>query len=328
MDAHAFALAHQPEWDRLRELARKRSLSGNEVDEFIRLYQRTATHLAAIRTASPDPHVIVRLSQLLSLSRARLSGERRITRHTVMTFFRVTLPLAFYRVRWWTAGAAAFFLLIAVVTAVNIALNPPVLASLGTEDQLREYAGEAFAAYYSEYPSADFAGQVWSNNARIAVQSIAGGITGIIPAIVLYQNAVAVGSSAAIMHSQDGLDVFFRLILPHGQLELTAIFIAVGAGLSLFWALIAPGRRTRSQALAQEGRITVLIAGGLVLVLAVAGIIEGFVTPSALPWPLKILIGTVAVACYWTYTIRGGRAALGNSPDLAEDEAGYMPPAA
>lgn len=330
MDANAFALAHRPEWDRLSELTKRRTLTGHEADEFIRLYQRTATHLATIRTSSPDPNVVLRLSQVLSSARAKLSGDRVITRDAVATFFRVTLPLAFYRVRWWTIGVMIAFFLISITTAIYTVLNPPILQTLGTEAQLSQYANEAFASYYSEYPSADFAGQVWANNARIAVQSIAGGITGFVPALVIYQNAAAIGSSAAIMYSQDGIDVFFKLILPHGQLELTAIFIAAGAGLSLFWAMVSPGRRTRPQALAEEGRITVIVAMGLVLVLALAGAIEGFVTPSGMPWVVKILIGTVALAAYWLYTILGGRWALrhGYSADLAEEDSGYSLPVA
>ncbi|WP_054953224.1 stage II sporulation protein M [Flaviflexus massiliensis] len=326
MDAHAFALAHRPEWDRLRELSKRRTLSGPEADEFIRLYQRTATHLATIRTKSPDPTLVLGVSQVLSSARARITVSNMMTRHTVARFFRVTLPLSFYRVRWWTVGVMVAFLLISITTGIYTATNPQVLAQLGSEQQLQHYADEAFAAYYSEYPSADFAGQVWSNNARIALQSIAGGITGVVPAIVLYQNAAAIGSSAAIMYEHGGLDVFFKLILPHGMLELTAIFIAAGAGLSLFWALVSPGPRSRMQALAEEGRITVIVACGLVLVLAVAGIIEGFVTPSSLHWITKILIGAVALALYWVYTLWGGRWALmkGYIADLEEDEAGYV----
>lgn len=330
MDAHAFALAHRPEWERLRELSRRKTLTGPESDEFIRLYQRSATHLAMLRTESPDPNVVLRLSQVLSRARATMTGTRTVNRNSVAQFFRATLPLALYRVRWWTVWVMIAFLVIATSTAIYTATNPEVLSALGTEAELEHYANVAFASYYSEYPSADFAGQVWSNNARIAVQSIAGGITGFVPALVIYENAAGIGSSAAIMHSQGGLDVFFKLILPHGLLELTAIFIAAGAGFSLFWAMVSPGYRTRSQALAEEGRITVIVAAGLVIVLAISGIIEGFVTPSGLHWTVKIFIGALALAGYWVYTIAGGRWALsqGYSADIDEDEAGYSAPVA
>ena len=108
-------------------------------------------------------------------------------------------------------------------------------------------------------------------------------------------------------------------------MELTAIFIAGGAGLKLFWAWVAPGPRTRSRALAEEGRSLFVVALGLVLVLAVSGLVEGFVTPSALPTWAKIAIGALLLAGYWTYTLLFGRRAVraGETGDLDADQAGY-----
>ncbi len=84
---------------------------------------------------------------------------------------------------------------------------------------------------------------------------------------------------------------FFSLILPHGMLELTAVFVAGGAGLRLGWSWIAPGARPRSVALAETGRATGVISLGLIGVLAVSGAIEAFVTPSGLPTAARIGIG-------------------------------------
>ena len=87
----------------------------------------------------------------------------------------------------------------------------------------------------------------------------------------------------------------WRLILPHGLLELMAIFVAAGVGLRLFWAWVAPGQRTRLDSLAAEGRSLVTVAVGLVLVLAVSGVVEGFVTPSALPHWLRLGLGAAVL---------------------------------
>ena len=76
---------------------------------------------------------------------------------------------------------------------------------------------------------------------------------------------------------------FFALILPHGMLELSAVFLAAAAGLRLGWRSLIPGPLPRAQALAEEGRATITIAIGLVVVLLVSGVIEAFVTPSPLP---------------------------------------------
>ena len=325
MDTDAFAAVHAAEWERLERLSKQRRLSGPEADELVRLYQATAGHLSAVRTSAPDPHLVGRLSALLAQARGRVAGAHELRLSDVAGFFTTTLPAAFYRVRWWTVGVMVVWVALAVAVGWWTAATPAAVAQLGSPAELEQYADEAFAAYYSDYPAPDFAAQVWTNNAWIAAQCIGLGITGIFPAYVLYANAVGVGQAAAIMATHGDLQVFFGLILPHGLMELTAIFIAGGTGLKLFWTALVPGRRTRSRALAQEGRVLVTVALGLVLVLAVSGLVEGFVTPSGLPTGAKIAVGALVLAGYWTYTIVLGRraAAAGETGDLDEDLAGH-----
>jgi uncharacterized membrane protein SpoIIM required for sporulation len=113
---------------------------------------------------------------------------------------------------------------------------------------------------------------------------------------------------------------FFTLILPHGMLELSAVFLAAAAGLRMGWAVIDPGQRPRIQALAEEGRATVTIALGLIVVLAASGAIEAFVTPSSLaPWA-RIGIGAVVEIGFIAYIVAAGRRArrLGLSADMAD----------
>src|SRR5699024_4652635 len=135
------------------------------------------------------------------------------------------------------------------------------------------YAEDLFAAYYSNYPAPDFAAQVWTNNAWISAQAIGLGVTGIFLAYVLVANAMYVGVAVAIMAEHDGLGEFFGLILPHGLMELTAVFIAVGTGLKLFWSWVAPGPKPRGRSLVEEGRALVTVVIGLVVVMGVSGIV-------------------------------------------------------
>ena len=114
-------------------------------------------------------------------------------------------------------------------------------------------------------------------------------------------------------------DVFFGLISPHGILELTAVFVAAGAGLRLGWSWIDPGPLPRAQALAAAGREAITVALGLVVVLLVSGVIEAFVTPSPLPTWARVGIGVLAEAAFLAYVIRYGRRAThaGETADLA-----------
>jgi hypothetical protein len=116
-----------------------------------------------------------------------------------------------------------------------------------------------------------------------------------------------------------GADVFFGLILPHGLLELTAVFVAAGVGLRVFWAWVEPGPRSRLDAVSREARSAMTVALGLVVVLFVSGVVEAFVTPSALPTWARIGIGVFVEALFLTYVFTLGRYAVrrGETGDVA-----------
>jgi uncharacterized membrane protein SpoIIM required for sporulation len=196
-----------------------------------------------------------------------------------------------------------------------------VLAHFGAAEFRKQFVEQDFVNYYSNHPPSSFTGQVWTNNAWLAAQCIAFGITGVYAPYLLFQNAQNIGLSGALMGSHDRLGIFFLYIAPHGQLELYLIFVAGAAGMAIFWSWIAPGARPRGQALAEEGRALFTVAIGLILSLLVSGIIEGFVTRQDWPWVVKIGIGTVALASFLVYQWVIGRRAFragetGNRRDL------------
>ena len=312
-------------------LVGRRHLSGAETDELVALYRTCARHLSRVRSAAPDPQLIAELSSRVATARGRLTGTREGRSHSVRRFVLQSVPAALYRIRWWTCGVMVAEIALALVVGVWTLHSPEAMAALGSPEKLDTYAHEAFESYYSTYSAPDFAAVVWTNNARLAAICVAGGITGFVPLVMLYKNAVNVGQSGAIMADHDMLGVFFSLISPHGLLELTCIFIAGAAGLKLFWTMLVPGSRRRAAALAAEGRALITVAVGLTAALAVAGLIEAFVTPAPIAWPVKITIGAGALALLWAYTLILGRSAVavGATGDLEDDdEAGYVQPEA
>ena len=324
MDLDALAAARAAEWQRLGELSSRRSLTGAEADELVARYQSASADLAEIKsTAGRAPQGDV-VSTLLAAARLRLTRVGGNPLRALPRFFALQLPAALYRVRWTTLVIAAVFVAVVVTVAAWVAGDPVLVAALGDRAGLQYYAEEEFTSYYSENPAAAFAGTVWTNNAWIAAQCVLFGITGFWPVMVLIQNAVGVGTAAAVMFAFDRGDVFVLFILPHGLLELTCIFVAGAAGLHIFWAWIAPGPRTRMDALAAAGRSLATVAIGLLLALLVSGIIEGFVTAQPWPWAVKIGIGALALAAFVFYMVFvGGRAArAGETGDLSESEAG------
>lgn len=309
MDLDAFVAAHYAEWEQLRALSGRRVLSGAEADELLDLYQRAATHLSVIRSAAPDPTVVQYLSTTLAKARTA-SLRRRTTSWTRVAEFVVRdVPAVLYRTRWWWITTAAVNVLVAVVLGVWVARNPSVQTSFISPQAAQQLVNHDFKHYYSQYGGADFAAHVWTNNAWVAALCIALGVLGFPIVWVLWSNVVNVGVQGGIMVSYGHGTEFFGLILPHGILELTAVFVAAGCGLRLFWSWVEPGDRTRADAMAHEGRSIVVVALGLVGVLLVTGAIEAFVTPSPLPTFVRIGIGVLAEFAFLAYVfVLGGRA--------------------
>jgi uncharacterized membrane protein SpoIIM required for sporulation len=319
VDIDAFVARHSGEWRRLEELVSRRRLSGAEADELVMLYQRTATHLSLVRTRSPDPALVARLSSLVARGRSAVAGGSAPSWAELRRFAAVTFPVAVYRSwRWWSAVGVAFS---AVAFALMgwVAAHPELWDRVATPEEIRQLVENDFADYYSANPAQSFAFGVWTNNALIAAATLVLGVTLVLPLGILLQNAANVGLTGGLMIGTGHTGTFFGLITPHGLLELTAVFVAAGAGLRVGWSWVDPGPLPRPQALAAAAREAVTVAVGLVVVLLVSGVIEAFVTPSPLPTWARIAIGALAEAAFLTYVVRWGRRAAlaGETGDLA-----------
>jgi len=330
VDLDAFVAAHQGEWGRLEYLARHGSGSGAEADELLDLYQRVATHLSVVRSSSPDPSLVTYLSSLLAKARTRSAGTGSVAWSDFRGFFTDTFPAALYRTRRWWIITALVNLAAALVIGWWFLSHPQFESSLMSPAEIDRLVNTEFENYYSEFEASHFAARVWTHNAWLTALCIALGILGVPVVYLLFQNVLNLAFMGAIMINHQRGALFFGLILPHGLLELTAVFVAGATGLRLFWAWIEPGPRTRSQAVAQEGRSAMAVALGLVLVLAVSGVVEAFVTPSPLPTWARISIGVIVELAFLAYVFTVGRWAYqrGATGDISARQAGDSAPVA
>lgn len=309
MDVDAYAAAHREEWDRLRELVGRSRLDGAAADEMLDLYRRTATHLSVLRSSAPDPQLVQYLSWLLGRARTRSGAPRPSTWAGVRGFALERFPAALYRLRrWWLATLAAN-LAVTAIMMVWLLRTPAVEQNLLGEREVDRLVSSDVEGYYHESAASHFATQVWINNSWVSALCLALGVLGVPVVLLLFSNVANLAIIGSLMIRHDRGEVFWGLILPHGLLELTAVFVAGGVGLRLFWSWVEPGRLTRSQSLGQEGRTAGTVALGLILVLAISGAIEGFVTPSGLPTWARVGIGVLAEAAFFAYVFVLGRAA-------------------
>lgn len=328
MDLDAYVAAHHAQWARLEELVGRRRLTGAEADELLDLYQRVSTHLSVVRSASPDPSLVAHLSSLLARARLATAGKRAGSWSGLLAFFTTTFPAALYRLRRWWVATALVGVAVAVAVGAYAYANPQVWTSVMSQEEIDSFVRTDFEQYYSEFSHLDFTGLVWTNNAWVSAQVIALGIFGLPVVVILAMNVVNVGIAGALMAYHGRTALFFGLILPHGLLELTAVFVAGAAGLRIFWSWLVPGPVPRLQSLAHEVRSAVGIALGLAAVLFVSGVIEGFVTPSGLPTWARIAIGVTAETLFLLYVFVVGRAAYrrGATGDLESRDVGDLVP--
>lgn len=315
MDLDRFLATNQPLWDRLAVLVRQGSrganrLSAQEIDELVRLYQRTSSHLSYVRTYYRDPALTARLTGLVATAGAIVYGTRPKSLRAVGRFFTSTFPAALWHNRRFVAVAAALFYVPAIAVGVWLANSPTAIEAVGPPALREAYLNEDFESYYSSQPASQFAAEVTTNNIQVGFLAFASGVLLCVPtAYLLIFNGASVGVPAGLFSAAGESAKFYGLILPHGLLELTAVVIAGSAGLRLGWSLIDPGDRLRRDALAEEGRRSVVLVLGLVATFAVAGTIEGFVTGSGLPTALRVGIGVLVETAFVLYAVVLGREA-------------------
>jgi len=326
VDIDGYIARNQPHWYRLGELtqrARRRvaDLSPAELDELLELYQRTSAQLSYARPAFHDPALTARLTRLVADASGVIYGTRPRVWQTIRTFFVVTYPAAVWDSRRWVMLGVALTFVPAIVFGAWLVGDARALNATGTPEQRHQYVHDEFEQYYSDQPHVQFFTQVTTNNILVSFEAFAGGAAlGVFGILALLVNGLNLGQAGAWMITDGSGWRFLGLILPHGLLELSAICIAGGTGLRLGWTVVAPGDRTRSQALGEQGRRTIVIVMGLATMFIAAGTIEGFITGSNLPSGLKVAIGAAAWVAYVTYLVVLGRAAAarGFVGDLGE----------
>ena len=187
--------------------------------------------------------------------------------------------------------------------------DPQVQATIAAPEQIRQLVEHDFEDYYSSAPAGSFAAQVATNNAWVSALALALGVLMLPVVWILWQNALNVGIAGGLMAANGRLDLFFGLILPHGLLELTCVFVAAGAGLRLGWSWIDPGAAPARGRWPRRARRPARWRLGLAATLFVSGVVEAFVTPSGLPTWARIGIGALLWLAFLTYVVvLGGRA--------------------
>ena len=305
MNSAEFIAKKKPTWSELEGLlAHSRQANSVTLSRLGYLYRRVTSDLAVARRDFPNDRCVLYLNELAARAHARVYQTSPLKRGTVRLFFKSGFPMLFRRNL--SVIAIAFLLFgIAFGGAYWFALTIPGAAeqivSEGTVTHIRELGEDPWNAT----PAASrnlFASFVMTNNIRVAFLAFAGGILFMVGTVyILVFNGVLIGAVAGLCHVYGAALPLWSFVSPHGYIELTTIFIAGGAGLKMGYSLIAPTPFTRKRALTDAAKAAIRLIGGCVVLLIIAGLIEGFISPSSLPPLVKIGFGAITGVCLFAY---------------------------
>lgn len=316
MSPDEFINRKKPTWERLAGLLDRSgagldALSAAELQELGRLYRQATSDLAVARRDFARHPVSAYLNGLVARGHGAIYREGGGGPGQIVAFFTHSFPQAF-RATWVYTLVAFLMFFLPAVAAYIVTLRDPGLAGVllpGSEPIIDAIeAGEEWWLRINEEGRAGSAAQIMTNNIGVAIRAFAGGVLfGVYTLFILAYNGLLIGVVGGAAQRFGFAANLWGFVAAHGVLELSVIFIAGGAGLQIGWAMLRPGLLTRRAALVVAARRAVLLLLGCVPIFILAGIIEGFISPSPLPVAVKLLVAALSGIALLIYLVGVGR---------------------
>jgi uncharacterized membrane protein SpoIIM required for sporulation len=314
MDVKQWLSRQEPAWQRLIALLNRaekqgmKRLSAPEVQELSSLYRKVSSDLSRARTHQVGAVIIEQLTNLTVRSYNQIyQGGRRQNWRDVVAFYRQGFPAVVRETFPYTAIATGISLIGAFIGWWYGWRDPTFLKMIVPSHILHlvQDKGELWmGSIVGVEPMASSA--IMQNNISVTISAFAGGmLAGTWTTFLMWINGLSIGAIATLVGKYGLAYPFWAFVFPHGALELPAIFISGGAGLLLAKAILFPGQYRRIDQLKQLGSKSIQLMFGVVPMLFMAGIIEGFFSPSpVVPSSLKYLTGTVLFGFLVIYVSR------------------------
>jgi uncharacterized membrane protein SpoIIM required for sporulation len=315
----------KPYWARLEELVQRSSrgvavLSHLELQELGLLYRQTASDLAAVREDVTTRQLAAYLNQLLGRGHNLIYSGQKNKVSGLLRFYGETYPRIFRETLAQTTIALLIFLVTGLAMWV-ITIHDPGFAHRVLGPQMMETIEQRKMWTESIVTIKPIASSgIMTNNLTVAFTAFAMGITaGLGTIYMMATNGVLIGVIGAATWRAGMALQLWSFVAAHGVLELPAIFIAGGAGLEIARGMLFPGMLPRKESLARAGGRGVRLLLGTVPMLVIAGVIEGFFSPSNAPVAMKFALAAVLFAALLSYLFLVGR------PQTKKSKASFAP---
>lgn len=302
-------------WQRLEDLlsmpdiSALQKLSKAEVREFGELYRRAAADLAIARAESRDPRLVNYLNNLVIRAHGKIYRAEGQGANLIWKFFSRDFPQTFRRnIRYFALAAAAFWIFAGIGFALtwrDLDFSQFVYADVRSEAQSNRQ-------WWLGLNDANQVGSssILTNNILVTFKAFAmGAFFGIGSFYTLAFEGTRLGSIFAVCYKVNPSfgNALATFVVGHGVIELSCIIICGAAGMMIGYAMINPKDLTRMQALKKKGIEAVKLVLGCACLLVIAGIIEGFLSPSGFPALIKIGTGILTGIAMYSYLLLVGR---------------------
>ena len=317
MKVEQFYESRQSDWKKLTELLKRgqpgiQRLSPEEVDQLGRLYRAVTSDLALAQRDFPQHKVTIYLNQLVGRSHATVYRHEPLALRRLVQFITAGFPQTYRSIWPFILTAALLFIIPAVLSALIVNNNPDTAEWILPVQVQRLIPIVEDQELWIDIPIEErpyTSTVIMQNNIQVSFLAFGSGVlAGLATAWIMVFNGLMLGGLTGLTAHYDVGFELWNFVIGHGVVELSVIFMAGGAGLSLGWAIISPGLYRRRDALAIAARKSIYLILGCVPLLIIAGTIEGFISPNEnIPWPVKWSVGIITGLLLYGYLFLAGR---------------------
>lgn len=255
-----------------------KSLPSKDIKRFLHLFRQCSHHLAYARTHYPESSIMDYLNSLIGKCHNHVYAVKKVSSRQFFKYIYYGFPKLLRKYKWFVISSFLFFfagLLLSLLCVLYDSNNASMFLSPDMIEGIK--SGKSGGGQWN-YPL--MSSYIMFNNITVCLRAFVFGITlGLGTIYVLFFNGTMLGALTGLVYLYGDPVSYWSLILPHGFVELTAIFISGAAGLIIAKSLLMPGEYKRSHSLINGAKKAVSLIAGVVLMLVIAGIIEGFFTP-------------------------------------------------
>lgn len=291
------------------QTARKSKITPAELSRFAALYRSACADLALAESYQLPPNTVQYLHRLVGRAHNQLYRTRRFDYAAWGKMLLVEAPQRIFHDRCVQAAFCLFwgsFILSALLAFSNEAF-PDFADRILSDEAIEQLENNFSNPINGRDPDADFAmaGFYIQHNTGIGLKCFAMGLL-VVPGIFTTMfNAVHLGAAFGYMARPEVTEGqnFFHFVTAHGPFELTAIVLSAGAGLRLGLGWLCPGNLSRLSALKKTGRESMPLMGAAMCMFFFAALIEGFISPSALPYWFKATVAVISSGLLMFYFV-------------------------